>query len=421
MQSPVEFSASRRGILRALLAAAAFPLTRFQATAEVTGVRPFRIAIPQATLDRILRRVREAQWPDRLDATGWEYGANWDYMKDLAAYWTAKFDWRKAEARLNRYPQFMARVDDFDVHFYHVRGKGPRPMPLILTHGWPGSVVEFQEAIGPLTDPAAFGGSANDSFDVVVPSLPGCGFTSKPRGTPVGPPSVARLWRQLMTGVLGYNRFAAQGGDIGSIVSIQMANRYPDSLIGLHINSAVAGPARNPAELTEEERAFYQSSAAARSRESDYAGEQRNKPQTIGFLLADSPLGAAAWIVEKLKGWSDSGNNIETAFSKDQILTNVMWHLVSNTAATAVWLYRGSAADAPRDPQIDIQQRMKVPTAFAAFPGELPFGSPPESILRREFNLVRYTKMPRGGHFACFEQPQLLVGDVREFFRQFRT
>ncbi len=144
-------------------------------------MRPFRIAIPQATLDRILRRVREAQWPDRLAATGWEYGANWDYMKDLAAYWTAKFDWRKAEARLNRYPQFMARVDDFDVHFYHVRGKGPRPMPLILTHGWPGSVVEFQEAIGPLTDPAAFGGSANDAFDVVVPSLPGCGFTSKPR------------------------------------------------------------------------------------------------------------------------------------------------------------------------------------------------------------------------------------------------
>jgi epoxide hydrolase len=209
---------SRRTMNAMLLAALGSPLlphpTLF-AQSAASAPSPFRVNIPQATIDRILTRVREAEWPDRLDAPDLRYGVSWDYMKTLALYWTEQFDWRKAEANLNRYPQFHARVSDYDIHFYHVKGRGPRPMPLILTHGWPGSVFEFLDAIEPLSDPAKFGGSADDAFDVVVPSIPGFGFSSKPKGRPIGAPTVAALWNRLMTEVLGYPKYGAQGGDIG--------------------------------------------------------------------------------------------------------------------------------------------------------------------------------------------------------------
>jgi len=384
------------------------------------AVRPFRIAVPKQTIDHILARVRDAHWPDRLDAPDWRYGANWDYMKGLAAYWTSQYDWRKAEVKLNRYPQFLARVEDFDIHFYHVPGRGPRPMPLILTHGWPGSVVEFQEAIGPLTDPAAFGGSAEDAFDVVVPSLPGFGFSSKPQGKPIGPVIIARLWNRLMKDALGYSRYGAQGGDWGSAVTIQLGSQFPDSITGIHLNSGRARPVPE-SEQSEEERASLRAASAFLATGVDYANEQRNKPQTVAFALSDSPLGTAAWIVEKLKDWSDSGDNIESAFTKDQILTDVMWYLVTDTPGTSAWIYRG-AVDEPGgiSPLAGPPGKIPVPTGFAAFPKE-PFGVPPRDALARDFNIVRYTKMPRGGHFACFEQPQLLVEDVRAFFRELRS
>lgn len=402
---------SRRTLLTSAPAWCVLPL---MADSEASRPRSFRIAVPQTTVDRILARVREARWPDRLDADDWRYGANWNYMKELANYWTSRFDWRKAEARLNSYPQFMARVEDFDIHFYHVRGKGPRPLPLILTHGWPGSVLEFQEAIGPLTDPARFGGSAEDAFDVIVPSLPGFGFSSKPKGKPVGPPTTAKLWHKLMTGVLGYSRYGAQGGDWGAFVTIQLGSQFPGDLAGIHLNCATVRSAPE-AEQSEEERAWRRAAAAYANAESDYAREQRNKPQTVGFALYDNPLGTAAWIIEKFKVWSDSGNNIESAFTKDQLLTNVMIYLVTDTPATAVWFYRGSADDpsAPRE-------KITVPTGYAAFPKEMINLAPPRSALERDFNLVQYTKMPKGGHFACLEQPQLLVQDVRDFFRTVR-
>jgi epoxide hydrolase len=204
--------------------------------------RPFRVDIPQATIDRILDRVRYTQWPDRLDATDWRYGANWDYMKALAQYWGEQFDWRKAEENLNRYPQFLARVGDYDIHFYHVKGRGSsKPMPLILTHGWPGSVLEFIEAIGPLSDPASFGGSPDDAFDVVVPSLPGYGFSSKPNGKPIGPATTATLWNRLMTDVLGYSKYGAQGGDLANTILTQLGRTHPDSLEGIHFNGVLGG------------------------------------------------------------------------------------------------------------------------------------------------------------------------------------
>jgi epoxide hydrolase len=384
------------------------------AQAQTPAARPFRIAIPQQTIDRILTRVREARWPAKLEADDWRYGANWDYLKELATYWTTRYDWRKAESRLNAYPQFQARVEDFDIHFYHVRGRGPRPIPIVLTHGWPGSVFEFLEAIGPLSDPARFGGSAGDAFDVVVPSLPGFGFSSKPKGKPVGPVTIARLWHKLMRETLGYARYGAQGGDWGQGVSIQLAVQFPDDLIGIHLNGAASRPIPE-AEQTEEQRAWFRAATAYRDAEMDYFREQQRKPQTVAFALSDSPLGAAAWIVEKFKMWSDSGNNIEKAFTKDQILTNLMIYLVSDSAGSGVWIYRGNAdeAQAPRG-------KIMVPTGFAAFPGEMPALKPPRSVLERDFNLTHYAPMPRGGHFACLEQPELLVADVREFFRGLR-
>jgi microsomal epoxide hydrolase len=380
-----------------------------------SNVRPFRVDIPQATINRILKRVKETRLPDRLDSSDWRYGANWDYMKALADYWVARYDWRKAETGLNRYAQFIARVEDFDVHYYHVRGTGPRPVPIVLTHGWPGSVFEFQEAIGPLTDPAKYGGSPDDAFDVVVPSIPGFGFSSKPR-TPIGPPTTARLWHELMTSVLGYQKFGAQGGDWGSSITTALARAYPDSLIGIHLNAAGGGVGAGT-DATDEERSWQRASASYRTTELDYFNEQQHKPGTVSFALYDNPLGTAAWIAEKFRVWTDSGSAVEPVVSKDQLLTNVMIYLVTDTPATGIWFYRGSADDSSSAAR---PGKITVPTGFASFPAEMPTLNPPRSVLERGFKLVRYTKMPRGGHFACLEQPQLFVDDVRAFFRELR-
>jgi microsomal epoxide hydrolase len=408
---------SRRALNTMLLATVASSFVgQGNAMAEGAGPVPFRVDIPQATIDRILHRVREAQWPDRLDATDWRYGANWDYMKALSEYWIKQFDWRKAEANLNRYPQFLARVGDYDIHFYHVKGRGPKPMPLILTHGWPGSVFEFLEAIGPLSDPASYGGSLDDAFDVVVPSLPGYGFSSKPNDKPIGRPTTADLWHRLMTEGLGYNKYGAQGGDIGAFVTVQLALQHPESLIGVHFNALNDREAPPPeSEQTSEERTWRRAVAARNAVERDYLLEQQHKPETVAFALSDNPLGAAAWIAEKLKGWSDSDSEFEPAFTKDQVITNVMIYLVTNTLATSVWMYRG-AVDDP-----DANGKITVPTAKVSLPHESPGLNPPRNVLERNCNLVRYTVLPRGGHFAFWEQPEAMVADVREFFRKLRT
>jgi len=266
---------SRRTTLAALMTAMGFPLfSQGNLYAQVVGSapRPFRVDVPQAKVDRILTRVREAEWPDRLDAPDLRYGVSWDYMKALAEYWTEHFDWRKSEANLNRYSQFIARVEDYDIHFYHVRGRGPKPMPLIVTHGWPGSVFEFLDAIGPLSDPAKYGGSADDAFDVVIPSLPGFGFSSKPNGKPIGLPTVARLWNRLMTEVLGYPTYGAQGGDFGRLVTVQLALSHRDSLLGVHFNGLFEGRLPPPeAEQTPDERAWRRTLDAYNATQRDYA------------------------------------------------------------------------------------------------------------------------------------------------------
>ena len=358
-------------------------------------VRPFKINVPKSDLDRILRRVRDTKFPPRLDATDGRYGTDWNYMRALVDYWSKDFDWRKAEARLNRYSQFLAKVGDFDIHFYHVRSAKPNALPIILTHGWPGSVVEFQEVIQPLSQ----------DFDLVIPSLPGFGFSSKPNGRPVGALTTAKLWHELMTQVLGYKRYGAQGGDWGSTVSTNLARLYPESVVGLHLNSAqaAAGP---------EEAAWTAASTAYRNTELDYFNIQQRKTQTVSFALSDNPVGTAAWMVEKFKSWSD---NMEASLTKDQILTNIMFYLVSNSEATGVWFYRGATEDGPAP-----TGRVTVPTGVAAFPKEMTVLAPPRSALERAFNLVHYTTMPKGGHFAAWEQPTLFAEDVRKFFISLR-
>jgi microsomal epoxide hydrolase len=392
-------SATRRELLAAL-ALAGLPVR-----AQTPTPRPFTIDIPQAAIDHILARVRDTRFPARLDSTDWRYGVDWNYMRALADYWTSRYDWRAAERNLNRFPQFLARVEDFDIHFYHVKSPAPNALPLVLSHGWPGSVFEFLEVIGPLSA----------DFDIVVPSLPGFGFSSKPPGKPVGPVTTARLWHTLMTGILGYQRYGAQGGDWGNAITTQLARVYPDSLAGIHLNAAGGGPLPE-ADLTDEIRAWQQTAAAYRAREIDYFGEQQNKPQTVAFALTDNPVGAAAWIVEKMKVWSDSGDDLDQTFTKDQVLTNVMLYLVTDTIGTGVWFYRGSADDRDDDGRA-ATGRVAVPTGFASFPREMPLLNPPEAVLRRGFNLVRYTRMPRGGHFAALEQPELFAADVRAFFK----
>lgn len=410
---------SRRTVGGMFLATASTSLLPRQVLAQsAASLRPFKVEIPQSTIDRILNRLRETQWPDRVDVSDWRYGANWDYMKVLVQYWIEKFDWRKAEANLNRYPQFLARVGDYDIHFYYVKGHGPKPVPLILTHGWPGSVFEFLEAIGPLSDPASFGGSPEDAFDVVVPSLPGYGFSSKPRGKPIGQATTVGLWNRLMTEVLGYSKYGAQGGDLAGPLTAQLAREHPEALLGIHLNGAPAGgPVPPEAEQTPEERAWVRAVNEYAATERDYLGEQRNKPETLAFALTDNPLGVAAWIVEKLKNWSDAPTPFEPNFTKDQVLTNVMIYLVTDTIGTSIWMYRGNADDIS-----NVAGKVTVPTGkISAAHSEIPALDPPRSILARNYNLVHYTKLPRGGHFAFWEQPELMVADVREFFRPLRT
>jgi pimeloyl-ACP methyl ester carboxylesterase len=364
----------------------------------------FRVRIPDVKVEHILSQVRAAHLPENIgDPTSWQFGMSYSAMREIVHYWTTSYDWRKSETELNRYPQFLARIEDFQIHFYHVRGEGSRPVPLILTHGWPGSVYEFHSAIPLLT---------RQGFTVVVPSLPGFGFSSKPIAKPVGPVTTARLWHKLMIEVLGYGHYGIQGGDLGCIVSTHLAFQHPENAIGLHLN-LVPPPGKPDSELSAEERDWLKASQEFRARELDYFEEQAHKPATVSLALSDNPVGTAAWILEKLKIWSDSGDSFEPTFSKDDLLTDVMIYLVSDSIGSSVWFYRGVLDETGGK---TFPGKVTVPTAVADFPKDLLNGRPPKSLIEYGYNLVRYTKMPRGGHFAAFEQPELFSADVAGFF-----
>jgi microsomal epoxide hydrolase len=383
------------------------------------AAKPFQIAIPQTTIARINRRVRDYEWHEMprgagLDGT-WAYGANLDYMKRLAAYWIGDYDWRKEEEALNRFPQFIANVDGLDIHFYRVNGSGPSPQPLILSHGWPGSVFEFLHIIEKLAHPERFGGDVKDAFTVIVPSLPGYGFSGKPE-RPIGPRTTARYFDKLMTDVCGLPDYIAQGGDWGSAISGWMGYDGKGCK-AVHLNMfGWRSPGVQPE--TDEEKQYVQRAMQLFEMEGAYFREQTTKPQTLSYGMMDSPVGAAAWIIEKFHGWSDKSRGFENVYSMDQLLTNVMIYLVTRTFNTATWMYRGLMEDLSSDP-VPNGARIEKPVGIANFPIDLiPF--PPRSMVERHVNVTHWTDFKEGGHFAALERPDDLVGDVRAFARTVR-
>jgi pimeloyl-ACP methyl ester carboxylesterase len=362
-------------------------------------VEPFRIDTPQPVLDRIQARLADTRigyMPE--DADQWRYGMDARYLAELVAWWREHYDWREHEAALNALPQFRAQIDGIPIHFYHVRAQGgAQRLPILLTHGWPGSVVEFQQAI-PLIVAAG--------FDVVVPSLPGYGWSGRPP-RPIGPAAVAGMWRKLMVDVLGYPRFFAQGGDWGSAVTCQLALSHADVVAAIHLNFFM-GPAPDSGSDRELQE-YWAAVGKLMQAESGYHHEQGTKPQTIGLALHDNPVGWAAWVIEKFWRWGDTHGDIESRFSKDHLITNLMSYLATDSVMSSIWMYYGS------NHETRMAGPVTVPTALAHFPGEF-YPIPSRALAERAFNVARWSTMAAGGHFAAFEEPEAFARDVTEFF-----
>jgi epoxide hydrolase len=383
-----------------------------------TSMQPFRIDIPQADLDDLHDRLAQTRWPDELPGVGWAYGVPLGYLKELAEYWRGSYDWRKHEAMLNQYPQFTTTIDGASVHFLHVPSPEPDALPLIMTHGWPGSVAEFLDVIGPLTDPEAHGGSPEDAFHLVIPSIPGYGFSGPTRDTGWDNRRVARAWAELMDR-LGYPRYGAQGGDWGAGISRELGVLNPDRTVGVHLNMLATRAPKDPADLadlTDVERERLEVAARFRADGSGYARMQGSRPQTLAYALTDSPVGQLAWIVEKFKEWTDSSEVPEEAVDRDRILTNVMLYWLTGTAGSSARLYyetahAGTGRGNPTQPSM-------VPMGVAVFPREI--APAVRRLAERTETIVHWSEFDRGGHFAAMEEPDLLIGDVREFFRGVR-
>ncbi len=378
--------------------------------------RPFAIHVPDPVLADLRARLERVRWPDEPPEAGWRYGTSLAYMKELVDHWRERYDWRAHEARLNRLTQFTVDLHGVELHFIHEPGVGSSPMPLLLSHGWPGSIVEFERILPMLTDPARFGGDPRDAFTVVAPSLPGYGFSFRPDQPRFGVEEIADVFASLMTDVLGYRRFGAQGGDWGAFITSRLGLVYPDRLAGIHLNLlAVRRAGEAPPAPTPEERAYMDQLQRWLREETGYQWIQGTKPQTLAYGLTDSPVGLAAWIVEKFRTWSDCDGDVERRFSKDTLLTNVMLYWVTGAINSSFWPYY---ARFHRPWPIPDGKRVAVPTAYAAFPREILL--PPRAWAERVYDLRRWTIMKAGGHFAALEEPEALAADVRAFFRELR-
>ncbi|PWC04211.1 epoxide hydrolase family protein [Agromyces badenianii] len=381
---------------------------------NTTAIRPFRIEIPQAQLDDLNARLSATRWADELPDVGWTYGTPVSYLKELAEHWRTSYDWREHEAKLNDFPQFTTTIDGQNVHFLHVRSPEPHAMPLIITHGWPGSIVEFMNIIGPLTDPRAHGGDPADAFHVIAPSMPGFGFSGPTRETGWDMARIARAWAELMSR-LGYERYGAQGGDTGAVISPMLGRIDSGHVVGVHVNGSLGFPSGDPAELADLTEAEQARLAAMQRQMADgtgYAVIQSTRPQTVGVGLADSPAGQLAWIVERFKEWTDPAAELpEDAVDRDQMLTNISVNWLTETATSAARLYKEGQASWGQ-----AAQRSEVPSGVAVFPGD--FGI--RAIAERDDNVVHWSEFDRGGHFPAMEVPDLLVADVRTFFRELR-
>jgi microsomal epoxide hydrolase len=379
----------------------------------MSAYQPFSVAVPDDSLKFIQKRVREYPWHEMPDDGGWDYGTNMDYLKGLCTYWANDYDWRKHEAKINRFSQFKAEIDGIDIHFIHEKGSGPNPKPLIISHGWPGTIVEFLDFIDLLAHPEKHGGNIEDAFDVVAPSLPGFGFSGRPP-RPYGPRKMAEVFNSLMTEVLGYKTYIAQGGDWGGAISSWLGYDHAPACAAIHINILTMRHKDGPQGA--EEMAWEEQFEKDQIIQDGYRTQQATKPQTLSYAMMDSPVGVAAWIVEKMQGWSDTeGDDVESVYTKDQLLTNIMVYIVTRTFNTASWIYYGRREEGGRilSPE---GKRVEVPTGCALFPKEL-LAWPPRSYAERIYNITQWTQMPRGGHFAAMEQPDLLIEDIRKFVR----
>lgn len=380
-------------------------------------VEPFEVKVAEEVLDDLKRRLADTRWPDELPGVGWDYGSNMDYIKELCEYWRTSFDWRAAEAKINSFANFRSEVDGLNIHFIHERGKGPNPIPIVITHGWPSTVSEMLKIIPLLSDPVSHGGDAADSFDVIAPSLPGYGFSDRTNDRGYSNQRIGDLWAKLMTENLGYDKFAAHGGDWGASITARLGYAHADKLHGIHVTSASALPYTGPGtpELTVREKEYLAAREQWRNDEGGYAHIQGTKPQTLSYGLNDSPAGLAAWIVEKYRTWSDCQGDVESVYTKDELLTNISIYWVTQTISSSVRIYYESQ----RHPlQIGEGERIESPSAIALFPKDISY--PPREWVERGYNVQRFNEFGHGGHFAALEEPEVLVEDIRGFFRSFR-
>ena len=372
----------------------------------------FKINIDQSILNDLQSRIADTRWTDEPENAGWEYGANKTYLKALCDYWQHSFDWRKQEAELNKLPQFKTKIEENNIHFIHVKGKGPDPIPLLLMHGWPDSFYRFHKIIPMLADPAGFDIDSNLSFDVIIPSLPGIGFTDAVNVTHQQPMRyTAKLFWKLMTEVLGYERFVSAGGDGGSPLSQTLAIDYPQSVIGIYITDLGWHVGNvDPEKLSKKEKHYLDKSKRASYKDGAYAMVQITKPQTLAYSLSDSPVGLAAWLIDRFYGWCDCDGNIEASFTKDELLTNMTIYWATGTIGSSMRNYRAEMLS----PTLTTEDYVNTPVGLGLFPKDIG-GVPPREFAERTLNVQHWTEMPKGGHFAALEQPELLAEDIRKF------
>ncbi|WP_055589761.1 epoxide hydrolase family protein [Streptacidiphilus griseoplanus] len=385
-------------------------------------VRPFRVDFPERDLAELRQRIRATRWPDRETVPDQSQGVQLATMQELAAYWASGYDWRRIEARLNALPQFLTRIDGLDIHFIHVRSRHPDALPMILTHGWPGSVLEFLKVIGPLTDPTAHGGRPEDAFHLVIPSIPGYGFSERPRTTGWGPDRIARAWAVLMER-LGYRHYVSQGGDWGAVISDRMAVQRPAGLLGIHVNFPATVPpdvARSlacgdpaPAGLSPDERAAYDSLATFYRTGSGYSAMMVTRPQTVGYGLSDSPVGLAAWMYDKFAAWTYSGGHPERVLTRDAMLDDITLYWLTGTAVSSARLYWENNANNFNAVSVSI------PAAVSVFPGEI-YQAPLSWTRRAYHDLIYFHRAASGGHFAAWEVPDIFSDELRAAFRSLR-
>ena len=374
-------------------------------------IKPFKLRVSNRKIKEIYNKVKKYPWSNIQDMDGWEHGTNLKYLRKISKYWVTKFNWRKQEKKINRFSNYLTKIDGINIHFIREKGSGSNPMPLLILHGWPGSIIEFLDIIEKLAHPERFGGKKEDSFDVIAPSLPGFGFSESSK-KPIGPRKIAKIMNKLMSKKLGYKKYLSQGGDWGSTISNWIGYDHSKFCKGIHINFLSM---RNPkGTKTKKEKNWAKRFKKNQIIEDGYRTQQATKPRSLSYSMIDSPVGVAAWILEKFFSWSDIKNNkIDKVYSKDILLTNIMVYLVTDTFNTASWIYFGRRKEGGRFFPKRFR-KIQVPTAVAEFPKEMS-AWPPKSYVKRIFNLKRWTKMKKGGHFAALEQPDLLINDIKKF------